>query len=543
MEIRSFKFATIVVLAFMLCLQSVCGIRFVIDREECFSHSVQYEGDTVHVSFVVIKADAPWHYGEEGVDLVVKGPSGDQIHDFRDKTSEKFEFVVHTKGLHQFCFTNKSPYHETIDFDVHVGHFTYFDQHAKDEHFNPLLEQIGKLEEALYNIQFEQHWLEAQTDRQSMVNEGMSKRAMHKAMFESAALIGVSVLQVYLLRRLFERKLGTSRLEWEDSQRLATRRYERELGRKDATEDMSEDLSESERPDSIMGETIQTETPRKRFQRNFSNLDNKGKKLYIILIRYKIVVLQLLISALSAVLIQIKYVVELARALAMMPGVYRVDLFTRQISSPEVDWSYGEPTEMLTSGSESNDGNDVGESSGAYIVRIPFGPRDKYLHKGFDVKLEKVLRARARRGVNCHGRYMPRMAVIPPGMDFSNVVQEKVPDTNGELLALIGGEGSSPRAVPPIWSELMRFFTNPHKPIIMALRRPDPKKNLTTLLKAFGECRPLRELANLTLVMGNRDDIDEMSSGNASVLTTVLKLIDKYDLYGHVAYPKTSQAV
>lgn len=38
--------------------------------------------------------------------------------------------------------------------------------------------------------------------------------------------------------------------------------------------------------------------------------------------------------------------------------------------------------------------------------------------------------------------------------------------------------------------------------------------------------------------MGNRDDIDEMSSGNAAVLTTILKLIDKHDLYGLVAYPK-----
>lgn len=36
------------------------------------------------------------------------------------------------------------------------------------EHFNPLLEQISKLEEALYNIQFEQHWLEAQTERQAI---------------------------------------------------------------------------------------------------------------------------------------------------------------------------------------------------------------------------------------------------------------------------------------------------------------------------------------------------------------------------------------
>ncbi|MQM09650.1 hypothetical protein Taro_042526 [Colocasia esculenta] len=196
------------------CLEplSASGIRFVIDREECFSHQVPYEGDIVHVSFVVIKAENSWHYGDDGVDLLVKGPSGEQIHDSRDKTSEKFEFTVHKKGLHRFCFTNKSPYHETVDFDVHVGHFSHFGQHAKDEHFAPLFEQIAKLEEALYNVQFEQHWLEAQTDRQAVVNEGMSRGAVHKALFESAALIGASVLQVYLLRRLFERKLGTSRV-------------------------------------------------------------------------------------------------------------------------------------------------------------------------------------------------------------------------------------------------------------------------------------------------------------------------------------------
>lgn len=40
--------------------------------------------------------------------------------------------------------------------------------HICAEHFNPLLEQISKLEEALYNIQFEQHWLEAQTERQAI---------------------------------------------------------------------------------------------------------------------------------------------------------------------------------------------------------------------------------------------------------------------------------------------------------------------------------------------------------------------------------------
>ena len=38
--------------------------------------------------------------------------------------------------------------------------------------------------------------------------------------------------------------------------------------------------------------------------------------------------------------------------------------------------------------------------------------------------------------------------------------------------------------------------------------------------------------------MGNRNDIDELSTTNASVLLSILKLIDKYDLYGQVAMPK-----
>ncbi|GLJ47002.1 hypothetical protein SUGI_0992140 [Cryptomeria japonica] len=459
-------------------------------------------------------------------------------------------------------------------------------------------------------------------------------------------------------------------LEWDDAHRLAKRRILREQGRKDATEDMSEDLSEGEKTDI----PAIAETPKRAFSRNFSDLqvwsdENKSKRLYIVLISLHGLVRgdNMELGRDSDTGGQVKYVVEVARALSMMPGVYRVDLFTRQISSPDVDWSYGEPTEMLAPGSYDADGHDGGESSGAYIIRIPFGPRDKYIRKellwpyiqefvdgalahilnmsrvlgeqigggesvwpyvihghyadagdsaallsgalnvpmvltghslgrnkleqllkqgrqsredinttykimrrieaeelsmdaaelvitstkqeideqwglydGFDVKLEKVLRARARRGVNCHGRYMPRMVVIPPGMDFSNViVQEEPPDADGDLAALINDDGNlSPRALPTIWSEIMRFFSNPHKPMILALSRPDPKKNITTLVKAFGECRPLRELANLTLIMGNRDDIDEMSGGNAAVLITVLKMIDKYDLYGQVAYPK-----
>lgn len=64
-----------------------------------------------------------------------------------------------------------------------------------------------------------------------------------------------------------------------------------------------------------------------------------------------------------------------------MPGVYRVDLLTRQVSAPDVDWSYGEPTEMLNPRKNEFLLQELGESSGAYIIRIPFGPKDRYIPK------------------------------------------------------------------------------------------------------------------------------------------------------------------
>ncbi|RVX05210.1 putative sucrose-phosphate synthase 1 [Vitis vinifera] len=432
-------------------------------------------------------------------------------------------------------------------------------------------------------------------------------------------------------------------LEGEEAQRIAKRRLERDRGRREAIADMSEDLSEGEKGDTVSDISAHGDSIRGRMPR-ISSVDametwvsyQKGKKLYIVLISLHGLIRgeNMELGRDSDTGGQVKYVVELARALGSMPGVYRVDLLTRQVSSPEVDWSYGEPTEMLTplnsesfmedmgrvvvlissvyhlvqkintSGEQIGDGQpvwpvaihghyaDAGDSaallSGALNVPMLFTGhslgRDKLeqllkqgrisrdeinttykimrrieaeelaldaseivitstrqeieqqwrLYDGFDPILERKLRARIRRNVSCYGRFMPRMVIIPPGMEFHHIVPH-----DGDMDGETEGNEDHPRTPDPvIWSEIMRFFTNPRKPMILALARPDPKKNITTLVKAFGECRPLRELANLTLIMGNRDGIDEMSSTSASVLLSILKLIDKYDLYGQVAYPK-----
>lgn len=83
-------------------------------------------------------------------------------------------------------------------------------------------------------------------------------------------------------------------LEWEDVQRVAHRKWEREQGRKDVTDDMSEDLSEGEKGD-VIGEPVKLDSPRKHLDRNFSHVEvwsdsNKEKKLYIVLIRCETII-------------------------------------------------------------------------------------------------------------------------------------------------------------------------------------------------------------------------------------------------------------
>jgi sucrose-phosphate synthase len=121
-----------------------------------------------------------------------------------------------------------------------------------------------------------------------------------------------------------------------------------------------------------------------------------------------------------------------------------------------------------------------------------------------------------------YNHYQPEhMRVIPPGTELTQFFP---PD---------GEEGNA-----PILGELSRFLRHPDKPMILALSRPDARKNLSTLLEVYGESNALQQAANLVLVAGNRDDIREMDSRPQEVLTDLLLGIDQYDLYGKVAYPK-----
>jgi len=126
-----------------------------------------------------------------------------------------------------------------------------------------------------------------------------------------------------------------------------------------------------------------------------------------------------------------------------------------------------------------------------------------------------------------YDNYQPRrMMVIAPGVALDRFY----PRDSAQLQNV------------PIKAQLKRFLADPDKPMILALSRADERKNIGALIRAYGEHPILRDKANLVIIAGNRDDITSMEKGPREVLLDMVTLIDKYDLYSHVAYPKHHEA-
>ncbi len=296
---------------------------------------------------------------------------------------------------------------------------------------------------------------------------------------------------------------------------------------------------------------------------------------------------------------QTKYVVEVARALGEHSAVDRVDLVTRRIVDDQIDPDYAAPEEVLSKHariiridcgeegyipkeqlwdslenfsdnllnylSEQERKPDVIHAHyadaghvGVFLANhlgIPLvftghslgrSKRGRLLAsgmKGRDIELRYNMKRRieaeeATLGVaDCvitsthqevedqyglYDYYQPsQMRVVPPGTDLDMFS----PPTGDEDQSYIA-------------NQLNRFLSDPDKPIILALSRPDQRKNIITLIDVFGGAKKLQRLANLVVVAGNRDDIADMEGGAREVLQEILYAVDRHDLYGLVAYPK-----
>ncbi|MBN1853787.1 MAG: glycosyltransferase, partial [Pirellulales bacterium] len=126
-----------------------------------------------------------------------------------------------------------------------------------------------------------------------------------------------------------------------------------------------------------------------------------------------------------------------------------------------------------------------------------------------------------------------RFEVIPPGTDlerFFPYYEYNMP--NSEIDELYK------QARIRMLNDLGRFHFQPEKPLILAVCRPDRRKNIGTLIEVYGKNKEIQALANLAIFAGIRKDIEKMEESEQQVLTDMLLMMDRYDLYGKLAIPK-----
>ena len=123
--------------------------------------------------------------------------------------------------------------------------------------------------------------------------------------------------------------------------------------------------------------------------------------------------------------------------------------------------------------------------------------------------------------------------VVPPGIDIDNFYPYYYDDSPGGVRDEAGLQ-----AAARMRQEISRFLLQPEKPLILAISRPDRRKNIGGLVEAYGTDKELQSIANLAIFAGVRKDIEKMDDNEREVLTEMLLLMDKYDLYGKLALPK-----
>ena len=82
------------------------------------------------------------------------------------------------------------------------------------------------------------------------------------------------------------------------------------------------------------------------------------------------------------------------------------------------------------------------------------------------------------------------------------------------------------------------FLVDSSKPPLLAISRAVKRKNVPSLVEVYGKSEKLKKNCNLILVLGCRDNISKLDSQQKDVFQEIFEVIDKYNLYGKVAYPK-----
>ncbi|MBL8903832.1 MAG: HAD-IIB family hydrolase [Rhizobiales bacterium] len=296
---------------------------------------------------------------------------------------------------------------------------------------------------------------------------------------------------------------------------------------------------------------------------------------------------------------QTKYVLELLRRLGKARGMHRVELLTRKISDIGLSADYAKDVEVVTDRSRivrlpcGPEGYLPKEQLWPYLQEfidnalryirdqgeVPDAIHGHYADGGFvATRIAKILGIPVFYTAHSLGRFK-RERILSEGMSprvserkfhFRERIEAEeetlenaelvIASTNNEVETQYARydhyDKDAMRVLPPgcdieklrtrpsasTLRELRnigrQFLAEPARPALIVIARPDAQKNTSAAIHTFGRSN-LRNVANLYLFIGLRNDLESVSQPLRDLYMEMFKLIDLYDLHGSVAYPKT----
>ena len=279
----------------------------------------------------------------------------------------------------------------------------------------------------------------------------------------------------------------------------------------------------------------------------------------------------------------IAYVLGAAQAQAQLPGV-TVEIVTRRFDAPELGAAHARPVETVRPGltirrlSTERPGYlckdaltaELGSVTEALLAHLESAERPDVIHAHFADAAEVAFAARARHGIpviftahslaldksaacGAHGPSLrARIARETRAVARADAVIASSRDEAERQLAAYEGArpgrihkippGVDPMPATPDTGSAARllapFLREPERPLVLAIARPVRKKNLPALIDVFAETPGLAERANLAVVAGLRDGVDEGPEETREVHRALLAAVDRHGLWGRVALPR-----
>ena len=123
-----------------------------------------------------------------------------------------------------------------------------------------------------------------------------------------------------------------------------------------------------------------------------------------------------------------------------------------------------------------------------------------------------------------YGRFSSKnVEIIPPGVDLNR------------FHPLAHSSNKEEKELNKLFKPFLRDI---NLPPLLAISRAVRRKNIPALIETYGRSSILQQRHNLILILGCREDSRQLDKQQREVFQQVFELVDKYNLYGKVAYPK-----